>query len=114
MEQVRKNIPDTEPLFLKVNRDGQYKPLAERTARQNIYDYIEAMTGRTDVSPPRPAPQRRLPLGVHGEGEYEGNTDDPGPYQHRYNRAVRLPGLPGLGPRPGGQPGHEPDVWGYG
>lgn len=51
MEQVRKNIPDTEPLFLKVNRDGQYKPLAERTARQNIYDYIEAMTGRTDVSP---------------------------------------------------------------
>lgn len=47
----RRGCPEGMPLFVNVLKKGGYKPLNKRTAQYNITAYVEAMTGRKDVSP---------------------------------------------------------------
>ena len=39
------------PLFVQKKKDGSFKRLATRTVQMNIASLVEAMTGRTDISP---------------------------------------------------------------
>lgn len=51
VDRQRKGCPEGMPLFVNVLKKGGYKPLNKRTAQYNITAYVEAMTGRKDVSP---------------------------------------------------------------
>lgn len=51
MESGRKDCPDGLPVFVVKDKQGAYKKIGMRTAQYNISDYVEAVTGRTDVSP---------------------------------------------------------------
>lgn len=47
----RRGCPEGLPLFVQAPRKGGFKPLSTRTAQYNISQYVEGMTGRTDISP---------------------------------------------------------------
>lgn len=51
MDHQRKGCPEGMPLFVNALKKGGCKRLNERTAQYNITAYVEAMTGRKDVSP---------------------------------------------------------------
>lgn len=51
MDHQRKGCPEGMPLFVNALKKGGYKRLNKRTAQYNITAYVEAMTGRKDVSP---------------------------------------------------------------
>ena len=47
----RRGCPDGLPLFVQAPKKGKFKPLSLRTAQYNISQYVEGMTGRSDISP---------------------------------------------------------------
>lgn len=51
LDHQRKGCPEGMPLFVLAIKKGGYKPLNKRTAQKNIAAYVEAMTGRKDISP---------------------------------------------------------------
>ncbi|WP_251318630.1 tyrosine-type recombinase/integrase [Flintibacter muris] len=51
MDHQRKACPEGMPLFVNALKKGGYKLLNKRTAQYNITAYVEAMTGRKDISP---------------------------------------------------------------
>ena len=51
MERLRKGCPEGMPLFVGTLKKGGFKKLTKRTVEYNIGDFIEGMTGRTDISP---------------------------------------------------------------
>ena len=51
LDAQRKGCPDGLPLFVQAPKKGGFKPLSTRTAQYNISQYVEAMTGRADISP---------------------------------------------------------------
>lgn len=51
MDALRRGCPAGMPLFVNNLKGGGFKPLCERAVQKNIGSYVEAMTGRTDISP---------------------------------------------------------------
>ena len=51
LKAQRRGCPDGLPLFVQAPKKGGFKPLSTRTAQYNISQYVEGMTGRTDISP---------------------------------------------------------------
>lgn len=51
MDVLRRGCPEGLPLFVQAPKKGGFKKLAFRTAQYNISQYVEAMTGRADISP---------------------------------------------------------------
>lgn len=51
MDRQRKGCPEGMPLFVLTLKSGDFKLLNRRTAQKNIAAYVEAMTGRKDISP---------------------------------------------------------------
>lgn len=51
MDHLHRDCPDGMPLFVNALKKGGYKRLNKRTAQYNITAYVEAMTGRKDISP---------------------------------------------------------------
>lgn len=51
MDLIRKGCPEGMPLFVMVTKAGAFKTLNPRTAQKNINSYVDAMTGRKDISP---------------------------------------------------------------
>lgn len=50
-DTMRQGCPEGLPLFVQAPKRGGFKKLSKRTAQYNISQYVEGMTGRTDISP---------------------------------------------------------------
>lgn len=51
MDTLRRGCPEGMPLFVKDLKGGGFQLLTTRTVQYNIGGYIEAVTGRKDISP---------------------------------------------------------------
>jgi len=51
MDALRQGCPEGLPLFVQAPKKGGFRKLSQRTAQYNISRYVEAMTGRADISP---------------------------------------------------------------
>lgn len=51
MDVLRRGCPEGLPLFVQAPKRGSFKPLSRRTVQDNIKKFVEAVTGRTDISP---------------------------------------------------------------
>lgn len=51
VDLIRRGCPEGMPLFVLSSKDGEFRLMCRRTAQHNIGSFVEAMTGRKDISP---------------------------------------------------------------